>query len=80
MNKAESLADAQATKNTSVDYENMQVTVFGDTAIATGGYKGKGTDVSGKPFDVHLQWTDTWVKMANGKRQCVASQDTPIKT
>jgi ketosteroid isomerase-like protein len=79
MNKAESLADAKATKNTSADYENVQVTVFGDTAIATGGYKGKGTDASGKPFDLHLQWTDTWVKMPKGKWQCVASQDTPIK-
>jgi ketosteroid isomerase-like protein len=79
LNKAESLADAKSTKNTSADYENLQVTVFGATAIATGGYIGKGTDASGKPFDVHLQWTDTWVKMPNGKWQCVASQDTPIK-
>ena len=63
MNKAESLADAKATKNVSAEYENVQVTVFGDTAIVTGGYKGKGTDASGKSFDVHLQWTDTWVKM-----------------
>jgi len=78
MNKTESLADAKATKNVSADYENVQVTVFGDTAIVTGGYKGKGTDSSGKSFDVHLQWTDTWVKMPNGKWQCVASQDTPI--
>jgi ketosteroid isomerase-like protein len=78
MNKAESLADAKSTKNTSADYEHVQVTVFGDTAIVTGGYKGKGTDASGKAFDVHLQWTDTWVKMPNGKWQCVASQDTPI--
>lgn len=79
MNKAEALADAKATKNTSADYENLQVTVFGTTAIATGGYKGKGTDASGRAFDVHLQWTDTWVKMPDGKWQCVASQDTPIR-
>jgi ketosteroid isomerase-like protein len=78
MNKAASLADAKATKNVSADYENVQITVFGDTAIVTGGYKGKGTDASGKSFDVHLQWTDTWVKMPSGKWQCVASQDTPI--
>jgi ketosteroid isomerase-like protein len=77
-NKADSLADAKSTKNSSADYENLQVTVFGATAIATGGYQGKGTDASGKPFHVHLQWTDTWVKMPNGKWQCVASQDTPI--
>jgi len=79
MNKSQSLADAKATKNLSAEYENVQVTVFGDTAIATGGYKGKGTDSSGKPFDTHTRWTDTWVKMPNGKWQCVASQDTPIK-
>ena len=79
MNKAQSLADAKAVKNVSADYENVQVTVFGDTAIATGGYKGKGTDASGKPFDIHSRWTDTWVKMPNGKWQCVASQDTPVK-
>jgi ketosteroid isomerase-like protein len=79
MNKAQSLADAKAVKNVSADYENVQVTVFGDTAIATGGYKGKGTDASGKPFDMHSRWTDTWVKMPNGKWQCVASQDTPVK-
>ena len=79
MNKAQSLADAKAVKNVSADYENVQVTAFGDTAIATGGYKGKGTDASGKPFDMHSRWTDTWVKMPNGKWQCVASQDTPVK-
>jgi ketosteroid isomerase-like protein len=73
------LADAKAVKWTNADYENVQVTVFGDTAIATGGFKGKGTDQSGKPIDEHSRWTDTWVKMPNGKWQCVASQDTPVK-
>src|SRR5476651_631380 len=34
MNKAESIADAKATKLTFAEYENVQVTVFGDTAIA----------------------------------------------
>jgi ketosteroid isomerase-like protein len=55
------------------------VTVFGKTAIATGGFKGKGTGSDGKPFDDHSRWTDTWVKMPDGKWQCVASQDTLIK-
>jgi uncharacterized protein (TIGR02246 family) len=77
-NKVQTLADAKATKWTSAEYENMQVTVFGDTAIATGGFKGKGTDPSGKPIDDHSRWTDTWVKMPNGKWQCVASQDTHV--
>jgi ketosteroid isomerase-like protein len=74
MNKSEALANAKATKYVSAEYEDVKVTVFGDTAIATGGFKGKGTDASGKPMDVHERWTDTWVKMPNGKWQCVATQ------
>ncbi len=79
MNKAQYLADAKASKYTAASYENVQVTVFGDTAIATGVFNGKGTDSSGKPMDVHVRWTDTWVKMPDGKWQCVATQVSPIK-
>ena len=78
-NKTQALAEAKGRKYTSVDYENVQVTVFGDAAIAIGGFKGKGTDASGKPFDDRSRWTDTWVKMPNGKWQCVATQASPIK-
>lgn len=77
--KDASLEVAKATKYTSIEYEDVTVTVFGDTAIATGGGKSKGTDPSGKPFENHERWTDTWVKMPNGQWQCVASQSTPIK-
>jgi ketosteroid isomerase-like protein len=55
------------------------VTVFGDTGIATGLRVGKGTDEKGKPFDVRVRWTDTWIKMPNGKWQCVATQSTRVK-
>ena len=79
MNKAQSLADAKATKYTFADYENVQVTVFGDTAIAIGGGKFKGTDSSGKPMDLHDRFTDTWVKMPDGKWQCVATHASTIK-
>ena len=79
-NKAQTLADAKASKYVSADDENMQVTVFGDTAIATGLFIGKGTNEKGKPFDVRVRWTDTWVKMPNGKWQCVATQDTAVKS
>jgi hypothetical protein len=72
------LADAKARKWTSAEYEDLNVQAYGDVAIATGGYKGKGTD-SGKPFDEHLRWTDTWVKMPDGKWQLVASHYSPIK-
>src|ERR1700681_3398279 len=77
--KAESLATAKATKYVSAEYDDVKVTVFGDTAIATGGFKAKGTDASGKPLDVHERWTDTWVKMPNGQWQCVASHGSPVK-
>jgi ketosteroid isomerase-like protein len=70
--KAETLARAKATKYESAEYSDMKVTVFGNTAIATGAFKGKGTE-SGKAFDVNVRWTDTWVKMPSGKWQCVAS-------
>jgi ketosteroid isomerase-like protein len=77
-NKAEELATSKATKYVSVEYGDMKVTVFGDTAIAIGEFKAKGTDAKGKPMDVHERWTDTWVKMPNGKWQCVASHGSAI--
>jgi len=79
LDKAATLATYKKTKWDSVEYTGVKVTVFGDTAIATGGFKGKGTDAMGKPFDDNERWTDTWVKMPNGQWQCVASQATPIK-
>ncbi len=79
-NRAQELADAKATKYTSMEYEDVKVTVFGDTTIATGGSRSKGTDALGKPMDMHSRWTDTWVKMPSGKWQCVASHVSPIKS
>ena len=77
--KAEALARAKATKYNSAEYTDVKVTVLGDTAIATGGFKGKGTDPSGKPFDEEERWTDTWVKMPSGKWQCVATHTSRVK-
>jgi hypothetical protein len=78
-NRAEAIAQAKATKYSSVDYLNVKVMIFGDTAIAIGGFRGKGTDASGKPLDANERFTDTWTKMPNGKWQCVASHQSPIK-
>ncbi|PYU38910.1 MAG: hypothetical protein DMG54_28710 [Acidobacteria bacterium] len=64
---------------TVLQYEDVKVTVFGDTAIATGGFSGKGTDASGKPLNARERWTDTWVKMPNGKWQCVTSHISSVK-
>jgi ketosteroid isomerase-like protein len=79
-NKAQMLAYSKARKYSSAEYADVQVTVYGDAAIATGVFKGKGTDAAGKPFNDHDRWTDTWVKMPGGKWQCVATQTSPIKT
>jgi ketosteroid isomerase-like protein len=78
--KAEALATAKATKYDSAEYEDVKVMVFGNTAIATGSFKAKGTDESGKPLDIHERFTDTWVKMPSGQWQCVASHGSPVKT
>jgi hypothetical protein len=65
--KVELLAIVKSTKYSSAEYSDVKVTVSGQTAIATGGEKLKGTDPSGKPIDVSECWTDTWVKMPSGK-------------
>jgi ketosteroid isomerase-like protein len=77
--KAETLRTIKTIRWDSAEYSDVKVTVFGDTAIATGDFKGNGTDPSGKPFDDHERWTDTWVKVPNGPWQCVASQGTPVR-
>jgi ketosteroid isomerase-like protein len=77
--RAQTLADAKATKYTSVDIKDLKITVFGDTAIANMVFDAKGTDEKGKPMNLHERWTDTWVKMPNGAWQCVASHGSTIK-
>lgn len=54
---------------------DVQVTVHGDTAIATGAWAGKGVDGDGTRVDRRERWTDTWVKVG-GKWLCIASQQT----
>lgn len=77
--KAATVAASKATKWGSAEYTDVHVRVFGNTAIATGKFIGKGTDNSNKPFDTNERWTDTWVKMPSGKWQCVASHASPAK-
>ena len=79
LNHAEFLERMKKAKFTSAENSDVKVTVFGNTAIATGGAKYTGTDETGKPFDTTERWTDTWVKMPDGKWQCVASHSSPVK-
>jgi hypothetical protein len=37
-------------------------------------FKANGTDAKGKPMDYNARWVDTYVKMPDGKWQCVLSQ------
>jgi ketosteroid isomerase-like protein len=77
--KAEVLAAEKSTKWSSIETSDLKIIVYGDTAIAIGGAKGKGTDASGRPIEFNLRWTDTWVKMPSGKWQCVASHASAVK-
>ena len=61
------------------EISDVKVTLYGNTAIATGSWSGKGIDGDGTKIDRHERWTDTWVKMQNGNWQCVASQQTEVK-
>jgi ketosteroid isomerase-like protein len=77
--KTKTLEEIKTRKYNTAEYEDVQIAVFGNTAIARGGYKGSGTEASGKPFSEHLRWTDTWVKGPGGQWQVVATQYTPVK-
>jgi ketosteroid isomerase-like protein len=77
--KAQTLARLKAAKWETNEVSDVKVAVYGNTAIATGNWAGKGTDGNGKTIDAHERFTDTWVKMPNGKWQCVASQSAPMK-
>jgi hypothetical protein len=79
MGKTEALAGTKAAKYERAEYTDVKVSVFGNAAIATGEFKGKGTDENGKPIASPERWTDTWVKMPNGKWQCVASHASLVK-
>jgi ketosteroid isomerase-like protein len=79
ISKAAALAAAKAEKFTGMEYIDLKVYAFGQTAVAIAGFHAKGTDASGKPFDETGRFTDTWAKMPSGRWQCVASQDAFVK-
>ena len=77
--KADVVSRTTKAKWTTNETADMKVTVHGDTAIVTGTWTGKGTDGTGKAVDTKERWADTWVKMPNGKWQCVASAAATMK-
>lgn len=61
------------------EISDVKVTTFGNTAIATGAWRGKGTDADGRSVDAHERFVDTWTKMPNGKWRCIAMASAPVK-
>jgi ketosteroid isomerase-like protein len=78
-NKSQTLAMIKGSKWETNDISDVKVTAFGNTAIATGAWRGKGTQGDGKKVDARERWVDTWVKMPSGKWQCIASASAPAK-
>jgi ketosteroid isomerase-like protein len=64
-------------KPSEIRNESIVVHVYGDTVVATGVYREKGSS-AGKLYSRRGRFTDTWVK-ANNTWQCVASQLTLIQ-
>jgi ketosteroid isomerase-like protein len=77
--KTETLERVKKAKWETNAVSDIKVTTHGNTAIATGVWKGKGTSGSGKAVDSDERWVDTWVKMANGKWLCVATASATMK-
>lgn len=77
--KADVIARTKKSKWVTNEIADLKVVVHGDTAIVTGAWAGNGTDAMGKAVNAKERWADTWVKMAGGKWQCVASTSAPTK-
>jgi ketosteroid isomerase-like protein len=77
--KAQLLSNLKGGKWEQNGISDVKVTVYGDSAVATGAWRGKGVDGDGTRIDRGERWTDTWVRTGNGKWQCVASQQTATK-
>jgi ketosteroid isomerase-like protein len=63
-------------KYTKFSTHDMQARVYGDAGIVIGVVSLEGTS-GGKPFDVDMRFTDTFVR-TNGTWKMVAAQVTPI--
>lgn len=77
--KAKTLDNIRKNKWQAAELSDIKVTSYGNTAIATGGWHGKGVSSDGSPIDVHEHWMDTWIKTPEGKWQCIATASSPVK-
>ncbi|HTV66658.1 MAG TPA: nuclear transport factor 2 family protein [Bryocella sp.] len=77
LRKPEVLARAKTEKWQVNEVSDIKVVVYGNMAVATGAWRGKGTSADGKAIDAQEHWLDTWHK--NGKWQCIATASAPVK-
>ena len=70
------MLDSDATQMTASNVDQVEVRLFGDTAVVTGRTHARGTQ-SGAPFDVRLRFTDVFVRRGD-RWQAVASHATMI--
>lgn len=77
-NKDQFIAEEKQTKYTKVTAENVVVHAYGTAAVATYVLTIKATDMHGKAVDLRANETDTWLKMPDGKWQCIASVVTHL--
>ena len=77
--KAEYLGWIRGSKWEVNEISDVKVTAHGNSAVATGAWRGKGVTGNGTSVDAHERYMDTWMKMPNGKWQCIASHSSPVK-
>jgi ketosteroid isomerase-like protein len=78
LTKARAVAELRSREITwkSATGEDMQVRVYGDTAVVTGRFLGKGL-YKGKPLDEHQRFTSVWVKR-DGRWQAITEHATDM--
>jgi len=77
--KAEYLGWIKGSKCEVNEISDVKVTAHGNTAVATGAWRGKSLTGNGTSVDAHERYMDTWMKMPSGKWQCIASASAPEK-
>ncbi len=77
--KAKFLADIKDPQFnlTSLNIQDLKVSMYGDSAIVVGIYHTKGS-YQGKPYEHWGRFTDTWV-FTEGRWQCAASHTSLLK-
>jgi ketosteroid isomerase-like protein len=78
LTKARAVAELRSREITwkSATGEDMQVRVYGDTAVVTGRFLGKGV-YKGKPLNEHQRFTSVWAKR-DGRWQAIAEHATDM--